>query len=141
MRELSTGTACHQKVLGSSHNATKPSKMPVVSPAKAAPSIPRVVLLEPKLSCQKAFRFLEEPVKVSVAAVDGYPQGLTVIQGKHTHEAAGIDMVAVISYDEGEGLPGCKGDKVLYVLTCMKANIELSHFYPPNAVQNSFYRV
>jgi len=105
--------------------------MPVVNPAKAAPSIPRVVLLEPKLSCQKAFRFPEKPVKFPVCAGDGYPQGTAVIQGEHTHEAAAVDIIIVISYGEGEGLQGCPGDKILNVFACVKPHIELPHFYSP----------
>ena len=110
--------------------ATKPS-IYRANPAKAAPSIPRVVLQEPKLVCQKAFCFPEQSVEFCLCAGNGYLQRTAVIQGKHTHEAAAVDMVVVTADGEGKGLHGCPGNKVLYIPARQKAHIELAHFYPP----------
>ena len=108
--------------------------MPVVNPAKkAAPSIPRVVLLEPALFLQKPIGFLQESGKFFFRAGNGNRQGMAVIQGEHTHEAAAVDMVVVVTYGEGEGLQCCPGDKILNIPAAVKANMELLHFYPPQS--------
>lgn len=121
-------------------DATKPSKNAGI-PAKAAPSIPRVVLLEPKLFCQKAVCFPENAVELLVAAGNGYPQRAAVIQGKHTHEAAAVDMVAVITHGEREGLQCCPGDKILNVLACVETHMELPHFHSPLKLYKSHFIV
>ena len=66
-------------------------------------------------------------------AGNGYLQRTAVIQGEHTHEAAAIDMVVVISDDKGKRLHGSPGDKILHGLACLKPYIELPHIYPPRS--------
>ena len=58
---------------------------------------------------------------------------MAVIQGEHTHEAAAVDMVVVVTYGECEGLQCCPGDKILNIPAAVKANMELLHFYPPQS--------
>ena len=74
-------------------------------------------------------------------AGNGYLQRTAVIQGEHTHEAASVDPVVVISHGDGVRLHRCPGDKILNILAGSEPNVELMHFSPPIAIQNSFYRV
>ena len=93
------------------------------------------------LFLQKPIGLLQESGEVVLAAGNGNRQRLAVIQSKHTHEAAAVDMVVVVAHGEGEGLQCCPGDKIPNISAAVKANVELLHFYPPKAIQNSFYRV
>lgn len=100
-----------------------------------------MVLQEPKLFLQESIGFPQESGEFVIGTGNGNRQGAAVIQGKHTHEAAAVDMIVVVTYGEGEGLQCCPGDKILNISAAVKANVELLHFYPPKAIQNSFYRV
>ena len=99
------------------------------------------MLQEPKLFLQKPISFLQESVKLVFRAGNTNPQGPAVIQGEHAHETAAVDVVMVVTDGKGVRLQRCPGDEVLNISAAVKANVELLHFYPPKAIQNSFYRV
>ena len=84
---------------------------------------------------------MQESGKFFFRAGNGNRQGMAVIQGEHTHEAAAVDVIGVVTYGEGVRLQCRPGDKILNIAAAVKANVELLHFYPPITIQNSFYRV
>ena len=94
---------------------------------KAAPSIPRVVLLEPKLFVQETACFPEETAVLFCGAGDTNLQGMTVIQCEHTHKTAAVDNVTFVTYGQSVRLCGGPGNKVLNILAITKADIELPH--------------
>ena len=94
---------------------------------KAAPSIPRVVLQEPKLFIQETGCLPEKPTVLLCRAGNTDFQGPVVVQGKHTHETAAVDNIAVIAHGKGIRLCGGPGNKILNILTIVEPNVELPH--------------
>ena len=86
-----------------------------ISGRKAASGIPKAVLQEPKLFCQKILESIQQPEEFLFRAVDADLLGLPAVQGEHAHEGGGVDLEPVAAYIEFYSLPGCQRHKILDV--------------------------
>ena len=54
-------------------------------------------------------------------------QGTGIVQAYHTDEALAIDLLDIVTHQHGKGLDSGTGNKLLYFLEGMDANIKFLH--------------